>query len=52
MSDRVNDGKGGAPISIYSRFVELLLIVGLDENTGLVPVNQDHGNVRFSFFVL
>lgn len=36
-------GSGGSsPMTIANRFAELMLVVGVDDNTGLVPLNG-HG---------
>ncbi|KAK6960212.1 DENN domain-containing protein 3, partial [Biomphalaria glabrata] len=40
MSEKVDSPRGTA-LSLYNRFAELMLVVGLDENTGLVPLKKD-----------
>ncbi|CAL1542255.1 unnamed protein product [Lymnaea stagnalis] len=41
MSEKSSDSIRGTTLTLYNRFAELMLVVGLDENTGLVPARKD-----------
>ncbi|KAH9496720.1 hypothetical protein Btru_009782 [Bulinus truncatus] len=43
MSEKIESSRGTA-LSLYNRFAELMLVVGLDENTGLVPLKKDNSS--------
>ncbi|KAL8607729.1 hypothetical protein ACOMHN_039402 [Nucella lapillus] len=38
--------EGGGPLTMVNRFAELMLVVGIDENTGLVPLGGHGLEVR------
>ncbi|BFZ21197.1 hypothetical protein BsWGS_24236 [Bradybaena similaris] len=44
MSGKVSDLIRGTALTLQNRFAELMLVVGLDENTGLVPLRKDTDN--------
>ncbi|XP_059174697.1 DENN domain-containing protein 3-like [Physella acuta] len=41
MSEKLTESVRGPALTLYNRFAELMLVVGLDENTGLVPGRKD-----------
>jgi hypothetical protein len=41
MSDKSFEPTRGTAITLYNRFAELMLVVGLDENSGLVSMKKD-----------
>lgn len=34
-------GDTGCAYNLYNRFVEVMIVVGIDENTGLIPADKD-----------
>ncbi|CAG5119296.1 unnamed protein product, partial [Candidula unifasciata] len=41
MTDKITDLVRGTPLTLYNRFAELMLVVGVDENTGLVSSRKE-----------
>lgn len=51
MSDKLQEPIRGTALSLYNRFAELMLVVGLDENTGLIPLRKE-ASVSSEFVLL
>ena len=41
MADKPVDPVRSMNFNLYNRFAELMLVVGLDENTGLTPLQRN-----------